>query len=73
MSKHWDEVPPSVMEEMRAQAKECDWAETEESGETVSEFVDSMTDEQVLAHYENQPGGIDEFCRASGLETSGLE
>jgi hypothetical protein len=68
MSDHYDTVPPEVMDEMRAQASECTWAEAEMYGETGPEYIDSLTDEEILAHYENQPGGVDQFCRDSGLE-----
>lgn len=61
MSDHVDQVDAELMAEMRADAKEYDWRETEESGETVSEFIDSKTDEEILAHYENRPGGIQQF------------
>jgi hypothetical protein len=65
----WDQVPPEVMEEMRIQAKERDWRETEESGEDVGAFIDGKTDAEMLAHYESQwSGGIDGFMRDSGFE-----
>lgn len=60
-----DQVDAAVMAEMRAQASECTWREAEDYGETSSEYIASLTDEEVLAHYERQPGGIDEFVRTS--------
>lgn len=66
MSDHMDMVDAEVMTEMRAQAMECTWREAEEYGDD-AEYIDSLSDEEVLAHYERQPGGVDQFKRDSGL------
>lgn len=63
-----DQVAPEVIAAMRAQASECTWAEAEMYGETGPEYIGSLSDEEVLAHYENEPGGVEQFCRDSGLE-----
>lgn len=67
MSDHVDMVDATVMDEMRAQAMECTWREAEDNGETGAEYVNSLSDEEVLAHYERQPGGVEQFKRDSGL------
>lgn len=63
-----DQVSSETMAEMRAQAKECEWREAELAGCTSPEYIDELTDGEVLAHYENQPGGVEQFMRDSGLE-----
>lgn len=62
-----DQVSPEVMEEMRAQAAECTWAEAEMYGQTGPEFIESLSDAEVVAHYERQPGGVEQFERDCGL------
>lgn len=62
-----DQVAPEVMAEMRAQAKECEWREAQDNCLTSDEYIDELSDAEVLAHYERQPGGVDQFKRDSGL------
>jgi hypothetical protein len=63
-----DQVTPELMAEMRAQAAECTWREAEDYGETGAEYIDSLSDAEVLAHYERQPGGIEQFAQDSGMD-----
>jgi delta 1-pyrroline-5-carboxylate dehydrogenase len=68
MSDHVDQVSQETMAEMRAHLKEYDWAETEESGEDVGDFIDAKTDEEVLHHIETRySGSIQGFKRDLGL------
>ena len=53
MSDHVDMVDAQEMEAIRSALKDSDWAETEESGQSVGEFIDEK----------NEPGGIDGFRR----------
>lgn len=62
-----DQVTPDLIAEMRAQAAECTWREAEDYGETGAEYIRSLSDEEVIAHYENQPGGVEQFAQDSGM------
>jgi hypothetical protein len=62
-----DQVDTATMAEMRAHLKDFEWADTEETGEDIDEFIDGKTDAEVLAKMEEYPGGIEQFREDSGL------
>lgn len=63
----YDQVSPELIAEMRAQAADCTWREAEDYGETSAEYIGSLSDEEVIAHYERQPGGVGQFAADAGM------
>lgn len=57
MSEHVDQVDAATMAEMRAWAKDCEWREAQDNGMTSAEYVDELSDEEVLAGIDRHYGG----------------
>lgn len=61
------EVSPEVMVEMRNWVAECEWGEAQEGGMSSREYVDGLSDEEVLSGVEQHySGGIATFHEAIG-------